>query len=64
MNMAKDLYNGKLNSFMDFAAAGPHGEPASGYAVQNYIKDKIGVGYYDADTARHLFFKDDVARDA
>jgi len=62
--MAKDLYNGKLNSFMDFAAAGPHGEPASGYAVQNYIKDKIGVGYYDADTARHLFFKDDVARDA
>ena len=60
--MAKDLYDGPLNSEMDFAAAGPNGEPASGLTIQKYIKDKIGVGYYEEDTFRHLFFADEDAK--
>ena len=59
--MAKELYNGELNSFMDFGAVEYEGKilPASGLAVQNYIKDKIGFGYFDAETSQYLFFADE-----
>ena len=60
----KDVYDGDLDASMDFAAAGPNGEPASGLAVQNYIKKKIGVGYTVENGTEHLFFADEVARDA
>ena len=61
--MAKKTYDGPLNRHMDFAAAGPQGEPASGLAVQTYMKGldagKFGVGYTLADGSAHLIFADE-----
>lgn len=52
------LYDGDLNKNMDFTHAGPNGEPASGKAVQKYIKDidkkKISVGGQFQD--KYYFF--------
>ena len=47
---------------MDFAAAGPNGEPASGLAVQNYIKGRIGFGCVSGDGSEYLFFADETAK--
>lgn len=65
--MAKK-YDGELNRHSDFTAAGPNGEPASGLAVQNYIKSidskKVGIGYTLPDGSAHLLFADTEDRDA
>ena len=56
----KQKYDGELNKNTDFAHAGPNGEPASGYAVQNYIKSiddkKIACGDTFEGGAKHYFF--------
>lgn len=57
------VFDGPINSQMDFAAAGPNGEPASGLAVQEYIKGRMGVGYTVENGTVHLFFADEAARD-
>ena len=66
--MAKQKYDGQLDRHTDFTQAGPNGEPASGYAVQNYIKGidakKVGIGYTLPDGSAHLFFADAEDRDA
>ena len=57
--MAKDLYNGPLNRDMDFTDPIGTGAPASGLAVQNYIKkidgDKYGAAFVDNEN-NCLFF--------
>lgn len=61
--MAKDLYNGPLDKNMDFTNPVGDGRPASGLAVQNYIKDidsrKYGVGFTLEDGTAHLIFADE-----
>ena len=57
--MAKDLYNGPLNKDMDFTDPIGTGAPASGLAVQNYIKEidsnKYGAAFVDNENMC-LFF--------
>ena len=66
--MAKGLYDGPLDKSMDFTNPVHDGRPASGLAVQNYIKEidsnKLAVGYTEEGGARHLFFCDEADRDA
>lgn len=66
--MAK-TYNGPLTRHTDFGGdESTGGLPASGKAVQEYIKGidagKIGTGYYDATNNIHLLFADEKDRDA
>lgn len=63
--MAKK-YDGPINRHVnpDFTHAGPNGEPASGLAVQNYIRDsidakKFGAAYVD-NNGFCLFFADEI----
>ena len=61
-------YDGPLDKHTDFTHAGPNGEPASGLAVQNYIKGidskKAGIGYTLPDGTAHLLFADTEDRDS
>ena len=65
--MAKELYNGPLNKDMDFENPVGDGRPASGLAVQNYIKEidsnKLSVGYTIPDGSAHLLFANESDRD-
>lgn len=61
--MAKKPYDGSINRHtVDFSKAGPKGEPASGLAIQRYIKQidntKFGAGMTTEDGSEHLFFID------
>ena len=66
--MAKDLYNGPLDKHMDFTDPVGDGRPASGLAVQNYVKEidsnKFGCGFTTDGGTAHLFFADEEDRDA
>ena len=61
-------YDGPLDRNTDFTHAGPNGEPASGLAVQNYIKSidtkKYGAGFTLEDGSAHLFFTDETDMNA
>ena len=62
--MARKPYDGSINRHTaDFSKAGPKGEPASGLAIQRYIKEidstKFGAGMTTPDGGEHLFFVDE-----
>jgi len=57
--MARKPYDGSINRHTaDFSKAGPKGEPASGLAIQRYIKEidnkKFGAGMTTPDGGEHL----------
>lgn len=60
--MARSVYDGPLDKHMDFTDPIGEGIPASGKAVQKYIKDidskKAGIGFTTDDKTKHLVFAD------